>query len=267
MAQCATILLQVICSIRLAEYLAAMDSFVQDSCYGFSSCLYNDKGADNFKRSKLVQSVSYSSIIIIIIITIVICFDFFFQRGGIWFCRIVICTFKHVCIVGRNPLHICITYAAYSCSWNTTSDVYKNIFILLTIFWIQFNRGTSVMQHYVGLRPMFDLEIMNADVQVVLGDSGSQSSPSNVGQGLSFLYNEITGMKNSTSSHELGLKYSFWFCYFFLADTVRKEAETITAVFPYPSDVMSILVQVFWFDLFILAFTGPGYHSFLPWYS
>ncbi|XP_057788156.1 exocyst complex component SEC10b-like [Salvia miltiorrhiza] len=86
------------------------------------------------------------------------------------------------------------------------------------IILLQFNRGTSVMQHYVGLRPMFDLEVMNADVQVVLGDSGSQPSPSNVGQGLSSLYNEIT-------------------------NTVRKEAETITAVFPYPNDVMSILVQ------------------------
>ncbi|KAL1534517.1 Exocyst complex component 5 [Salvia divinorum] len=83
---------------------------------------------------------------------------------------------------------------------------------------LQFNRGTSVMQHYVGLRPMFDLEVMNADVQVVLGDSGSQPIPSNVGQGLSSLYKEIT-------------------------DTVKKEAETITAVFPYPNDVMSILVQ------------------------
>ncbi|KAG6408991.1 hypothetical protein SASPL_132019 [Salvia splendens] len=86
------------------------------------------------------------------------------------------------------------------------------------IILLQFNRGTSVMQHYVGLRPMFDLEVMNADVQVVLGDSGSQPIPSNVGQGLSSLYKEIT-------------------------DTVKKEAETITAVFPYPNDVMSILVQ------------------------
>lgn len=51
------------------------------------------------------------------------------------------------------------------------------------------------MQHYVGLRPMFDLEVMNADVKVVLGEPGSQPSPSNVGQGLSSLYNEITGIK------------------------------------------------------------------------
>ncbi|GFP80072.1 exocyst complex component sec10 [Phtheirospermum japonicum] len=82
----------------------------------------------------------------------------------------------------------------------------------------QFNRGTSAMQHYVGLRPMFDLEVMNADARLVLGDPGSQPSPSNVARGLSSLYKEIT-------------------------DTVRKEAATITAVFPSPNDVMSILVQ------------------------
>ncbi|GER52244.1 exocyst complex component sec10 [Striga asiatica] len=82
----------------------------------------------------------------------------------------------------------------------------------------QFNRGTSAMQHYVGLRPMFDLEVMNEDVKLVLGDPGSQLSPSNVARGLSSLYKEIT-------------------------DTVRKEAATITAVFPSPNDVMSILVQ------------------------
>lgn len=33
-------------------------------------------------------------------------------------------------------------------------------------------------------------------------------------------------------------------CPFLLADTVRKEAATIAAVFPSPNDVMSILVQV-----------------------
>ncbi|KAL2231531.1 exocyst complex component SEC10b [Sesamum indicum] len=82
----------------------------------------------------------------------------------------------------------------------------------------QFNRGTSAMQHYVGLRPMFDLEVMNEDARLVLGDPGSQPSPSNVARGLSSLYKEIT-------------------------DTVRKEAATITAVFPSPNDVMSILVQ------------------------
>ncbi|KAK3005129.1 hypothetical protein RJ639_017853 [Escallonia herrerae] len=82
----------------------------------------------------------------------------------------------------------------------------------------QFNRGTSAMQHYVGLRPMFDVEVMNADIRLVLGDQGSQPSPSNVARGLSSLYKEIT-------------------------DTVRKEAATIMAVFPSPNDVMSILVQ------------------------
>ncbi|GFY92489.1 exocyst complex component sec10 [Actinidia rufa] len=83
----------------------------------------------------------------------------------------------------------------------------------------QFNRGTSAMQHYVATRPMFiDVEVMNADTRLVLGDQGSQPSPSNVAHGLSSLYKEIT-------------------------DTVRKEAATITAVFPSPNDVMSILVQ------------------------
>ncbi|KAK9144987.1 hypothetical protein Sjap_004890 [Stephania japonica] len=83
----------------------------------------------------------------------------------------------------------------------------------------QFNRGTSAMQHYVRTRPMFmDVEVMNADTRLVLGDQGSPASPSNVSRGLSSLYKEIT-------------------------DTVRKEAATIMAVFPSPNDVMSILVQ------------------------
>ncbi|KAG4400921.1 hypothetical protein GLYMA_07G162100v4 [Glycine max] len=86
---------------------------------------------------------------------------------------------------------------------------------------LQFNRGTSAMQHYVATRPMFiDVEIMNADTKLVLGDLAGQASPSNVARGLSSLYKEIT-------------------------DTVHKEAATITAVFPSPSEVMSILVQLF----------------------
>ncbi|MCD7454901.1 Exocyst complex component 5 [Datura stramonium] len=82
----------------------------------------------------------------------------------------------------------------------------------------QFNRGTSAMQHYVGLRPMFDVEVMNADAKLVLGDEGAQPIPSNVANGLSSMFKEI-------------------------AVTVRKEAATIAAVFPSPKDVMSILVQ------------------------
>lgn len=60
----------------------------------------------------------------------------------------------------------------------------------------QFNRGTSAMQHYVGLCPMFDLEVMNADAELVLGDQGAQPSPSNVARGLSSIFKEITGYKN-----------------------------------------------------------------------
>ncbi|XP_073007870.1 exocyst complex component 5-like [Typha latifolia] len=83
----------------------------------------------------------------------------------------------------------------------------------------QFNRGTSAMQHYVASRPMFiDVEVMSSDIQVVLGDQGLEASTSNIARGLSTLYKEI-------------------------ADTVRKEAATIMAVFPSPNDVMSILVQ------------------------
>ncbi|KAF8658359.1 hypothetical protein HU200_059407 [Digitaria exilis] len=83
----------------------------------------------------------------------------------------------------------------------------------------QFNRGTSAMQHYVATRPMFiDVEIMNTDIQVVLGDEGLQADSSYIADGLSTLYKEI-------------------------ADTVRKEATTITAVFPSPNEVMAILVQ------------------------
>ncbi|KAE8726206.1 Exocyst complex component SEC10 [Hibiscus syriacus] len=77
----------------------------------------------------------------------------------------------------------------------------------------------SAMLHYVATRPMFiDVEVMNSDTRLVLGEQGSQASPSNVARGLSSLYKEIT-------------------------DTVRKEAATIMDVFLSPNDVMSILVQ------------------------
>ncbi|KAK8456887.1 hypothetical protein SEVIR_3G090600v4 [Setaria viridis] len=83
----------------------------------------------------------------------------------------------------------------------------------------QFNRGTSAMQHYVATRPMFiDVDIMNTDIQVVLGDEGLQADSNYIADGLSTLYKEI-------------------------ADTVRREATTITAVFPSPNEVMAILVQ------------------------
>ncbi|XP_059635040.1 exocyst complex component SEC10a-like isoform X2 [Cornus florida] len=73
---------------------------------------------------------------------------------------------------------------------------------------MHFSRGTSAMQHYVATCPMFiDVEVMNADTRLVLGDQGTLPSPSNV------------------------------------AYSVRKEAATIMAVFPSANDVMSILAQ------------------------
>ncbi|XP_022005068.2 exocyst complex component SEC10a [Helianthus annuus] len=82
----------------------------------------------------------------------------------------------------------------------------------------QFNRGTSAMQHYVGLRPMFDVEVMNEDSRLVLGDQDSTPNHDDVNVALSERYKQIT-------------------------DTVRKESSTIRTVFPCPNDVMSILVQ------------------------
>ena len=59
---------------------------------------------------------------------------------------------------------------------------------------MQFNRGTSAMQHYVASRPMFiDVEVMNTDSNLVLGDQGLQVGTSYIARGLSTLYKEITG--------------------------------------------------------------------------
>uniref|UniRef100_A0A7I4E8W1 Exocyst complex component Sec10 n=1 Tax=Physcomitrium patens TaxID=3218 RepID=A0A7I4E8W1_PHYPA len=82
----------------------------------------------------------------------------------------------------------------------------------------QFNRGSSAMQRYVASRPMFlDAEIMNLDARTVKGEFGPGGVP-NVTKGLQSLYKEI-------------------------AETVRKEAATVSAVFPSPDAVMAILVQ------------------------
>ncbi|RRT60833.1 hypothetical protein B296_00029325 [Ensete ventricosum] len=63
---------------------------------------------------------------------------------------------------------------------------------------MQFNRGTSAMQHYVASRPMFiDVEVMNTDINLVLGDQGLQAGPSNIARGISTLYKEITGLTES----------------------------------------------------------------------
>lgn len=57
------------------------------------------------------------------------------------------------------------------------------------------------MQHYVATRPMFiDVEVMNADTRLVIGDQASQPSPSNVARGLSSLYKEITGLNSPRDS-------------------------------------------------------------------
>lgn len=63
---------------------------------------------------------------------------------------------------------------------------------------MQFNRGTSAMQHYVASRPMFiDIEVMDSDVKLVLGDQGLQAGTTNIARGLSALYKEITGLGKS----------------------------------------------------------------------
>ena len=49
------------------------------------------------------------------------------------------------------------------------------------------------MQHYVGLRPMFDVAVINADAKLVLGDEGAQPSPSKVAHGLSSMFKKIAG--------------------------------------------------------------------------
>ncbi|XP_024517817.1 exocyst complex component SEC10b isoform X2 [Selaginella moellendorffii] len=93
----------------------------------------------------------------------------------------------------------------------------------------QFNRGARAMQRYVASRPMFlDVEVMNEDTRTVLGDqttdTAAPGSPQPVAdtatiiRGLGKLYKEIT-------------------------DTVRRESATVSAVFPSPDAVMSILVQ------------------------
>lgn len=59
---------------------------------------------------------------------------------------------------------------------------------------MQFNKGISAMQHYVTTRQMFiDVEVMNSDTMLVLGDQGLQTGSNNIGRGLSALYKEITG--------------------------------------------------------------------------
>ena len=51
------------------------------------------------------------------------------------------------------------------------------------------------MQHYVATRPMFiDVEIMNTDIQVVLGDDGPEADSSTIEEGLHILYKEIAGI-------------------------------------------------------------------------
>ncbi|PWA35390.1 Exocyst complex component Sec10-like protein [Artemisia annua] len=57
----------------------------------------------------------------------------------------------------------------------------------------QFNRGTSAVQHYVGLRPMFDVEVINEDSKSVLGEQNSTPNPVDVNVALSECYKQITG--------------------------------------------------------------------------
>lgn len=75
------------------------------------------------------------------------------------------------------------------------------------------------MQHYVATRPMFiDLEVMNADTRLVLGEHSSQATPSNVARGLASLYKEITGLEASLIFlNEIEFNYFFLLsiCLFF----------------------------------------------------
>ncbi|EXB93218.1 hypothetical protein L484_024557 [Morus notabilis] len=62
--------------------------------------------------------------------------------------------------------------------------------------------GNIAMKHYVATRPMFiDLEVMNADTRLDLGDHSSQATASNVARGLASLYKEITCLDIFTDSH------------------------------------------------------------------
>jgi hypothetical protein len=79
----------------------------------------------------------------------------------------------------------------------------------------QFNRGSSAMQRYVSMRPMFmDVEIMSADMRTAAGGEGGAPA-----RGLGVLYQDMV-------------------------ETVKKEAITVEAVFPNPKAVMALLVQV-----------------------
>lgn len=65
------------------------------------------------------------------------------------------------------------------------------------------------MQHYVATRPMFiDVEIMNTDIQVVLGDEGLQADCNNIAEGLSILYKEIAGIYELHSLLFLFINYT-----------------------------------------------------------
>lgn len=100
------------------------------------------------------------------------------------------------------------------------------------------------MQHYVASRPMFiDVEVMNADIRLVVGDQNAQLNPTDVSHGLSQLYKEITGLFCFYQNLSKEVYETNLFLFQFL-ETVRKEAATIMAVFPSPNEVMSILVQV-----------------------
>jgi len=65
------------------------------------------------------------------------------------------------------------------------------------------------MQHYVATRPMFiDVEIMNTDIQVVLGDEGLQADANYIADGLSQLYKEIAGFYGLYSLQYLFRSYT-----------------------------------------------------------
>ncbi|RWW63021.1 hypothetical protein BHE74_00029823 [Ensete ventricosum] len=112
---------------------------------------------------------------------------------------------------------------------------------------MQFNRGTSAMQHYVASRPMFiDVEVMNTDINLVLGDQGLQAGPSNIARGISTLYKEITAQSHMIDVLEI--QYSLM------------SSSYLSWQMKYFYNLLEITLLTY----FILSFSGLTESLFLP---